>query len=66
MNRRELFKYGAMAASLSLVTGTRLAAAQSSINNPLRIKANQLGWVDTNEPRAQVGHTWTALAAGHS
>ena len=59
MKRRELFKYGAMAASLPLVAGTRLAAAQSSTSsNPLLTKSNQLGWLDTAEPRARCGYTW--------
>ncbi|WP_244904694.1 Tat pathway signal sequence domain protein [Cellvibrio mixtus] len=58
MKRRELFRYGAMAASLPLVAGTRLAAAQSSTSNPLLTKSNQLGWLDTAEPRARCGYTW--------
>ncbi|UUA74194.1 exo-rhamnogalacturonan lyase family protein [Cellvibrio sp. QJXJ] len=58
MNRRELFRYSAMAASLPLMAGTRLTAAQSSTSNPLLTKSNQLGWLDTAEPRARCGYTW--------
>lgn len=58
MKRRELFKYGAMAASLPLIAGARLAAARElSINSHLS-KADQLGWLDTTEPRALCGYTW--------
>lgn len=58
MKRRDLFKFGAMAASLPLLAGTRLTAAQSSSNNPLLTKTNQLGWLDGAEPRARCGYTW--------
>lgn len=57
MKRRELFKYGAMAASLPMLASGSLAVAVPT-KNPLLLKPNQLGWLDTEEPRALSGQTW--------
>lgn len=65
MNRRDLIKYGAMAASLPLTSTNSLAMTKTSSagfpasgNAATRLKANQLGWLDVQEPGALCGHTW--------
>lgn len=57
MKRRELFKYGAMAASLPMLASGSLAVAVHT-KNPLLLKPNQLGWLDTEAPRTLSGQTW--------
>ena len=52
MNRRELFKYGAVAASLPLVAGANKTVA-STLTKP-----DQLGWLEADMPAAHIGYTW--------
>ncbi|WP_323814903.1 Tat pathway signal sequence domain protein [Cellvibrio sp. NN19] len=63
MKRRELFKYGAIAASLPL-TASQVANAQSPsghsqpLGNPFLVKSGQLGWLDAKTPQVNCGQVW--------
>lgn len=54
MRRRDLFKYGALAASLPVISSSARALASLPINTP----SGQLGWLENTAPAYNAGQTW--------
>jgi hypothetical protein len=64
MKRRDFVRFGAIAASLPLAASALsnplqiTQGANLPTRNPLLKATNQLGWLETLEPKAQAGYTW--------